>query len=630
MGLGLKAKLLLIIAVLVFVTVSVLQVMSIRLSSTALEQQKEAELQELVSKTTETVSTSLDGARRALDVLSASPEVRNALLQNEGDGITERQTILDFFAQAEQSQSDVETIILIDNSGIVLADNSNGSLIGLDLHDRDYFQALASGRADSYLGDVITSRATGNQVIVYAQKLSTERNPFAGVVSVVLNFDKFISQNIASLHTGETGRTVLIDKAGNFVYHPDPSLLGENLLESAPAKQRDALKEMMQSATNALGHYRENGKDRVFFAQPLANWFIVVSLDEAEYLAATASIRNSGLAFGVIFILLGALASFAIANGIANPIIRVSEVLSLAGGGDLTQSVSVTSRDEVGRLAESVNSMIAGQRTILQQALSAADNVAAHSQELSASVEESNASMQQVASSVELEVAHKAQEIVTASIDALDSGQLMRRKATDGEEAVRDAVHSMEEISSATKAVHAVISQLNNASGQIGSIVVTITDIAEQTNLLALNAAIEAARAGEQGRGFAVVAEEVRKLAEQSSRAAGEIGELIINIQSQTGNAVSKIGSAAAIVESGTDRASRAMERLSEIRSASEKVKELIQDIVTQAEAQSASAQEIAASTEEQTAVLEEISATSNQLAGMAEELNALVTRFKL
>ena len=573
---------------------------------------------------------SIDGAGRALDITSVSPNVLQALDQMAAGEEVDTQTILDYFAEIDRVQADVETVLFLDENGTVVADNDGGALVGMDLSDRDYFKALSVDNKDTFIGEIITSRATGNPVFVYSKKLTSVNNTFAGAVALALNFETFVTQHLNGHDLGETGEAVLLDKEGTIVYHTNEELIGTNLMETAPPSLGDAVAQMMAESVPVHDYYEDSEGIRNFFAQPALNWYLVISMDRAEYLAATVGMRRSGLFLGAIFVLLGALAAAYFSNKIANPIIRVSEVLSLAGKGDLTQNIQLQSQDEVGRLADSVNSMISGQREILRNVLDASQNVASYSQELSASVEESNASMQQVASTVDLEVAQKAQDIVFASSDAVNSGISMQSKATQGEEAVRDAVRSMEEISAATRDVHSVIDQLYTASDQIGSIVVTITDIAEQTNLLALNAAIEAARAGEQGRGFAVVAEEVRKLAEQSSSAAGEIGGLIQNIQKKTGNAVAKIGEAPNIVETGTSRASRAMVHLSEIRDSAEVVKQRIEDIVRQAEAQSASAEEIAASAEEQTAVLEEISATSNQLASMAEELNALVTRFKL
>lgn len=630
MKLGLKTKLLAVISLLLLAIVIILQGMSIRLTTTALEELKTNELQNIVTQTTSAIEISLDGARRVVETVSVSDEVLSLMEKLESGQPAEPEALLRFFAGIDSIQDDIETVIFLSSAGVVLADNENGGLVGLNLSDSDYYNALRYRKMDNFLGEINTSPATGNKVIVYAQRLFTPQNSFAGVTAVVLDFESFIESLVSAINAGETGVATLIDSEGIIVYSPNPEILGENLLETAPNSQLKPLTTMLNENTEVTGRFREEGTERIFFAAPVSNWFLILTVDQSEYMAAANAIRNSGIVLGLIFIILGGLCALFFANRIANPILKISAALGYAGQGDLTQSVQVDNQDEVGDLANSLNAMISGQREILLSVLAASQNVASYSEELSASVQESNASMQEIANTVDIAIALKAQEISLSSTAAMNSSDEMRSRANDGESAVQDAVNSMAEINRATQDVNIVINELNGASEQIGTIVVTITEIAEQTNLLALNAAIEAARAGEQGRGFAVVAEEVRKLAEQSSRAAGEIGNLIVNIQKKTGSAVNKINDAGTIVEIGASRAGRALESLAQIHAAADAVREQIQLIAQQAEAQSASAQEISAGTEEQTTVLEEIANTSNQLASMADELNKLVLRFNL
>jgi methyl-accepting chemotaxis protein len=248
-----------------------------------------------------------------------------------------------------------------------------------------------------------------------------------------------------------------------------------------------------------------------------------------------------------------------------------------------------------------------------------------------------------------------------------------------GTMAVDETASGMKRIKASVETTAVKVTELGAKGEQIGAIVETIDDIAEQTNLLALNAAIEAARAGEQGKGFAVVADEVRKLAERSSRATKEIAALIAEVQQGTDEAVKAMQIGAREVESGADLASKSGAALDEIASAvessnaavarivramedmqasssglvsasdaiaaiaeetnaaaesmtgsAEQVARAVESIAAISEQNSASAQEVSAATEEMSAQAEEVVASASTLSDMAVQLEDLAGRFKV
>ncbi|HEX2770707.1 MAG TPA: methyl-accepting chemotaxis protein, partial [Geobacteraceae bacterium] len=202
---------------------------------------------------------------------------------------------------------------------------------------------------------------------------------------------------------------------------------------------------------------------------------------------------------------------------------------------------------------------------------------------------------------------------------------------------VQETVAGMNRITERVKETAATLERLGSRSDQIGEIVGTIEDIADQTNLLALNAAIEAARAGEQGRGFAVVADEVRALAERTTKATKEIAQMIKAIQNETIGAVTSMEEGVKEVERGTKDAAKSGTALDHILSQINAVSMEINQIATAAEEQTATTTEITSNIQQITEVVQLSASCSHdsadaakELLAQAEELQRLVGRFTL
>jgi methyl-accepting chemotaxis protein len=220
---------------------------------------------------------------------------------------------------------------------------------------------------------------------------------------------------------------------------------------------------------------------------------------------------------------------------------------------------------------------------------------------------------------------------------AVEEAQRANNAAQVGAGVVNGTVAIMSRIAERVQGTSTTVASLGARGDQIGAIVGTIEDIADQTNLLALNAAIEAARAGEQGRGFAVVADEVRALAERTTKATKEIGEMIKAIQSETKGAVVAMEEGVREVEKGTEEAAKSGQALEEILGQINAVVQQIHQIATAAEEQTATTSEISGNIQNITMVAQQAShgvresaAAASDLAAHASDLQKMVNQFKL
>jgi methyl-accepting chemotaxis protein len=334
---------------------------------------------------------------------------------------------------------------------------------------------------------------------------------------------------------------------------------------------------------------------------------------------------------------------FKLYGSIISPIHELDYIAKGFGNGDLSITMKDTSKDEFGILAFNFNqatsklndffSQIRNNINILSENTGELANksthIASNTREQSSQTTQAATAMEELSASF-VDVARNAGAAANSAKEATDL-------AMSGGEIVEETTQGMVRISQSVKDSASTIETLGKNSEQIGEIIKVISDIAEQTNLLALNAAIEAARAGEQGRGFAVVADEVRSLAEKTTTATKEIGDMIKKIQEETSSAVRSMQTGTKDVDNGVMLANQAGQSLKQIVEAIQNVTDMIMQIATAAEEQSATGGEVVSNIESVAGITqttannaEESSAYSQQLNIMASTLRGMAEEFKL
>jgi len=340
---------------------------------------------------------------------------------------------------------------------------------------------------------------------------------------------------------------------------------------------------------------------------------------------------------------LSSLLGLLIARGIRKPLAQGVEVAVRMAEGDLTMEVDAQADDETGQLMAAMKTMVEHLRDMISKTVAISEGIASASSQLQATSGQIATGAEEVAAQAAT-VATSSEEMSVTSADiarncslAADASQHSTDAAYLGAEVVQQTIAGMAAIADRARHTSKNVEALGVRSEQIGDILNTISDIADQTNLLALNAAIEAARAGEQGRGFAVVADEVRALAERTTKATSEVGAMIKNIQQETREAVEAMGQGVVEVEKGAELSQRSGRALEEIRNRIDEVSMQISQIATAAEQQTATTSEVANNVLQITGVIQQTANgaddTANaagMLAQQANELRILVSRFKL
>ncbi|WP_409069265.1 methyl-accepting chemotaxis protein [Clostridium caseinilyticum] len=536
----------------------------------------------------------------------------------------------------------------------------------------DWYKIAKSSTGSSVWSEPYLDEVSNVTMVTTSTPFKDKQGNFLGVSTADINLDH-LQKTVSQLKFGETGRAILLDNKGNYLANPNKDkIMKVNITKDNNSSIATLGKEML-SNKKGTGKYKEGDVDKLVYYDfiPETNWIIALSIDQAEINAPLKQLLIKNILF--ILIAVAIIISFILwfSNYIAKNINKVNVFSENISNGDLTKSLSIDNKDELGSMAENLNNMKNILSKIISDFSTNLKDMVSISEELSTSAEQTQSASDQIAQSISdiaagsenesrasqdsvnnLEEIYKGMEQISNNVQSVTNYSMATyKKAEEGDKTVSTAINKMKDIEKSVTDSASIVNSLEEKSNNIDDIVSLITSISEQTNLLALNAAIEAARAGESGKGFAVVAEEVRKLAEESSTSAGSIGNIIKEIQNDIAKIVSSmkietnnVNDGIVIVENtknsfenilfDIDKVSREMQDVSavveEITASTETVVNSLEKINSIIKESSSNTQNVAASAEEQTAIMKEVAEVANKLSEMSMKLEKDINIFKI
>lgn len=621
------------------------------------------------------IETFLSQAKNQLNTIASFGELYS---QNPGQ-------MRNLFSKFQNENETIHSLFFMTNTNeIAVYPEGEQSQINQHLSNEDMYNKVSRiEKGKYYISQPFSQKNSSGYLLTVGMPLF-QNNQFFGVLGVNLTLSELMGE-IAETKIGNTGYVILTDHEGKILSYKDMDLA---------AKQENI---------SSLPIFKEKTDDSVFLdleqviylrtVEEQTGWHIYTVLPQEEVKSFTTAIsqnmtkaiengekRLSELltktmifqgAIVLFLLLLSAFISYRLANYFTKPIVKLANFIKRVASGDLTEKMTVKTRDEIGILFSSVNEMVDSLREITNKMMNLihemengshglnkqagiasdiAERVSAAMSDLSKGAEQLSSDMVDISNHIEDN--NRFVQSMNGNIQKIGIHMTKAKTITeDGQSAMNNLNNKISSIVHQSAESSVIMNKLNEKLQAINEISELIYNISEQTNLLALNASIEAARAGEHGKGFAVVANEVKRLAEQSGNSVEKIGKLISEIQHDSRIALENIDKGKQYAEEGALMSTeteknfqtvfRFIEHLAkdigEIAAASDKlsassqaIASSVESVVSISQETTAGVQEVTATSEKQRESALEVQTISEKLKEFSEELKESIDQFKL